>query len=127
MKGRPPVDRSRLHWAVELIRNGATLCEAAREAGVARSTMERYGISARGVRAAKEAFVIQGQPVGPPSTVDKVLQLEKEIAGAFRLTVLRSRVPLMATAEAASMESDKLQLAVRAERLRNAALRLSRE
>jgi hypothetical protein len=110
-----------------MIRNGATIGDAARGSGVNRNTLLRYGISKRAVKSLQEAFVI---PVPHPdenlTVAEKVHQIERQIAGSFRFAINRVNIPLIAMVEAAQMESDRLQTYVRAARLKDEALRLSK-
>lgn len=125
--GRPPVDRARLQFAVEMIRNGATVSEAARLSGIHRNTLYDYKISKKRIAAAKDAFVMPSKNFGASRIDEKIYEIERQIAGSVHFVVARANTPLIATAAAAQMESDKLQAACRAERLRNAALRFGRE
>src|ERR1044072_6123416 len=121
--GRPPVERSRLLFAIDMIRNGATVTEAARLAGVGRDTLRRYRITKRRVAATKEVAV-QFKDFGQ-ATDERIYDVERRIAASFDAVIARANIPLIATATAAEMESDRLQAAVRAERLRDKARRLA--
>lgn len=125
MKGRPPIDRSRLNLAIELIRDGASTAEAARAIGVCRNLLSAYGISKRAIDRSKGAFVVEGFPAEPQTTAERVLQIETQIAESFRRAIGYAHIPLVATVEAARLESDRLQACVRADRLKKAAKRLA--
>ena len=124
--GRPPVDRSRLLFAVELIRNGATVTDAARLAGVGRNTLNGYKLTKKRIALMKDSLVIPSKNFGQ-AIDERVYEVEREIAGSVHHLIARANVPLIATAAAAKMDTERLYAAVRAERLRNKARLLEKQ
>lgn len=124
-RGRPPIDRSRLNLAIELIRDGASTAEAASAVGVHRNLLSAYGISKRAIDRSREIFNVDALPDAPRTTAEAVLQREVEIRESFRRAIGYAHIPLIATAAAAQLESDRLQVCVRADRLKKAAKRLA--
>ena len=124
-KGRPPVDRAKLHLALELIRNGAAVRKAALEVGVGHDTLRRYGITKLAVKAMQTGFVILPTPhVQMNPIAESLFQLEQDVANSFRAAIAREHVPIIATVEALAMENERLQALVRASQLKARAKRL---
>lgn len=122
-RGRPPVDLSKLNVAIELIRLGSTVGQAALKAGINRNTLLRYGISKKSVTESKVAFAIPLSPEIRESIAGRVYEIERDIAGSFRSVIARANVSLIMSTEAAQLETDTLLAAIKAERLRNEARR----